>query len=415
MCHLLCLAAIISSWAVQSAATKHENAVSTLLRLHILIVSPKASEPAFRMNKAFQQHVRTAVCSGRVGHHYMTTPEVLSLAPSQNTADAYAAEQWDRLLLFAVGGGSNPDVPALLHASVPLNLSSLLLSAGLISIDEEEGHQLVTQGGFQFLLSDTYTQLWTLLRAYIARAEQQSGGELSSVLGFLLQLGHQSDTCIPLEPLSPTERDFAAHMAQLGALLPFRAGQAVWLRPTRLAVLLAGGGGGISGVAAEDGFVVAETNFRVYAYTSSPVRQAILRLFVRCEVLLPNLFVGTITRDSVIAALDSGVGADQILGYLRQHAHPRIASRSPVVPTVVSDQVRLWQREISRLGAEPAVLYTKFEGADLFTRVAAYADKTRSALVRDDVHKQLVAAASSHESVKAEIKKLKNALNYGKR
>ena len=73
---------------------------------------------------------------------------------------------------------------------------------------------------------------------------------------------------------------------------------------------------------------------QVYAYTTSQLQTAILRLFARCECILPNLFVGVLTRESVVGALSSGLSADQIVGYLRQHAHPHVASRSPVVPEV---------------------------------------------------------------------------------
>lgn len=73
---------------------------------------------------------------------------------------------------------------------------------------------------------------------------------------------------------------------------------------------------------------------RVYAYTSSAVQKAILRLFIKGEVLLPNIFIGSITRQSVMDALDCGTTGEQIISYLRQHAHPRVASRVPVVPGV---------------------------------------------------------------------------------
>ena len=66
----------------------------------------------------------------------------------------------------------------------------------------------------------------------------------------------------------------------------------------------------------------------------SAVQISILRLFVRCDVMLPNLFVGTITRESTTDALGMGIGAEQIVTYLREHAHPRVGSRVPVVPGV---------------------------------------------------------------------------------
>ena len=72
----------------------------------------------------------------------------------------------------------------------------------------------------------------------------------------------------------------------------------------------------------------------MYAYTTSQLQTAILRQFTRCECILPNLFVGVLTRESVVAALASGLSADAIVAYLRQHAHPHVAARTPVVPEV---------------------------------------------------------------------------------
>ncbi len=73
---------------------------------------------------------------------------------------------------------------------------------------------------------------------------------------------------------------------------------------------------------------------QVYAYTSSELQVAILRLFVRAECRLPNLFVGTLTRESVTQALEFGVQADQIVSFLRQHAHPHVLHKVPIVPEV---------------------------------------------------------------------------------
>jgi hypothetical protein len=49
----------------------------------------------------------------------------------------------------------------------------------------------VTQAGFQFLLSDTYHQMWRLLREYISTAERASGEST---------------------PLHPLPRDFAIYI-----------------------------------------------------------------------------------------------------------------------------------------------------------------------------------------------------------
>lgn len=78
----------------------------------------------------------------------------------------------------------------------------------------------------------------------------------------------------------------------------------------------------------------SSSHMQVYGYTTSQLQTAILRLFTRCECILPNLFVGVLTRESVVAALASGLPADAIVAYLRQHAHPHVAARTPVVPEV---------------------------------------------------------------------------------
>mgnify|MGYP003312595120 CR=1 FL=1 len=94
-----------------------------------------------------------------------------------------------------------------------------------------------------------------------------------------------------------------------------------------------------------EGHVVVETNYRVYAYTTSAVEVEILRLFTRPDYKLPNLYVGMVTRESVLAALSGGISAEQIVRYLRQHAHPQ-TRKTPgaAVPTNVCDQIRLWAR-----------------------------------------------------------------------
>lgn len=348
-----------------------------------------------------------------------------------------------------MGGGSPPSSPLHLPGTHPLDIGNILISSGIIAsspqddishLDEATQKHLVTQHGFQFLLADTYSQLWQVLRQYIAHAEEQTGNELSSALGFLMQLGFQGTKPMQFSELTPDHKNIAGHMCQLGILYPFSLGKKpqnddndmdLWLMPTRLAVLVASGSSSSSNLLGvdggiprsmktppmsisviTDGFIIVETNYRVYAYTSSAVRQSILRLFVRCDVLLPNLFVGTIDRNSIVASLENGVTAEQIIKFLRQHAHPRVATRVPVVPSVVSDQIRLWHRELHRLTAEAAVLYKNFEGGDLYRSIVKFAEKMGGLLLKDDAKREIVMVASDHEDVKAQIKLKKKEFGY---
>ena len=104
--------------------------------------------------------------------------------------------------------------------------------------------------------------------------------------------------------------------------------------PTRLATTLTSSSpplptstGGSSGP--HEGFIILETNYRVYAYTGipicvmsskifsyphldNPLQIAVLGLFVSLKYRFPNLVVGSITRESVKEALASGISADQV-------------------------------------------------------------------------------------------------------
>ena len=62
--------------------------------------------------------------------------------------------------------------------------------------------------------------------------------------------------------------------------------------------------------------------------------RGVLDLFVRCEAVLPNLYIGTLTRDTVTSALGHGLAAEDLIRFLDAHAHPRAAQRTLAVPEV---------------------------------------------------------------------------------
>lgn len=72
--------------------------------------------------------------------------------------------------------------------------------------------------------------------------------------------------------------------------------------------------------------------------------------------------VGILTRDSVRQALRGGITAEQIIGYLTQHAHSKMLegeNAQPLPPTVV-DQIRLWENERNRFSFTDGILYSQF-------------------------------------------------------
>lgn len=75
----------------------------------------------------------------------------------------------------------------------------------------------------------------------------------------------------------------------------------------------------------EKGYIIVETNYRVYAYTESKLQISLMALFTELLYRFPSLTVGVITRDSIRQALRGGITARQIISYLEQHAHPRVS------------------------------------------------------------------------------------------
>jgi transcription initiation factor TFIIH subunit 4 len=82
--------------------------------------------------------------------------------------------------------------------------------------------------------------------------------------------------------------------------------------------------------ATAQGFIVLETNYRLYAYTNSPLQIAILNLFVAMKSRFENLVQGVITRDSVRNALSNGISADPIIYFLSSNAHPQMRTNVPL-------------------------------------------------------------------------------------
>jgi transcription initiation factor TFIIH subunit 4 len=75
---------------------------------------------------------------------------------------------------------------------------------------------------------------------------------------------------------------------------------------------------------------------QVYAHTSCPLQRRVLARLMRTDCLLPNLFVGSLTRETFLAALELGISAGDVTAFLQQHAHPQVARRVPSVPEVRS-------------------------------------------------------------------------------
>ena len=155
--------------------------------------------------------------------------------------------------------------------------------------------------------------------------------------------------------------------------------------PTRLATTLTSDAGALpnmnanvasnSGVSGHSkGFIIVETNYRLYAYTQSPLQIAVLALFCRLIVRFPNMVTGKLTKESVQRAISYGITSDQIITYMTAHAHPQMQKKPPVLPPTVVDQIRLWQIEGDRMKATPGFLMKDFGSQAEYEDTYRYAE-----------------------------------------
>ncbi|PAV16108.1 transcription factor Tfb2 [Pyrrhoderma noxium] len=355
------------AWVDKKGRKQYENALSTLARLHII------GNPSQRLNlnPTFKSSFRQVIVGGGT-HRSFGVPasdnEEKRSFVNVDILDTYAVERWETILHYMVSSGTG-QAPARPSQGVLF----LLERSGLMS--GSGGTMKITSLGFQFLLHSPHAQLWDLLLQYLAMAEM----DLVEVIGFLfmlstMELGRGYST----ENLGETQKAMLEDLRDYGLIWQKKAASRRFY-PTRLATTLTSSlpplpsSDGTGGSSQAQGFIILETNYRVYAYTDNPLQTAVLNLFVTLKYRFPNLVVGSVTRESVKKALSNGITADQIIKYLTTHAHPQMRKNNPLIPVTVQDQIRLWELEKNRLKSQEGFLYTSFASQADYEYVLKYA------------------------------------------
>jgi transcription initiation factor TFIIH subunit 4 len=305
---------------------------------------------------------------------------------SITTLDNYAANQFDCILHYMVEpSGSRQPNPGV---------KMLLITSGLMK-QAERGHQpKITQTGFSFILQEGNAQIWVLLIQYLEMCESLQM-EKTEVLHFLLMLGSlELGQAYSTATLTQTQVKVLADLKDYGVVYQ-RKSMPDRFYPTRLATTLTSDVTGLRSAAAsftqalvaagpvaapteaadETGFIIIETNYRVYAYTNNPLSIAILDLFCKLGSRFPNLVTAKLTRASIQRAIANGITADQIIDYLKVHAHPVMRKNVLILPPTVVDQIRLWQIEGERMKTTAGYLFKDFTSAWDFEDTARYAEE----------------------------------------
>jgi len=247
--------------------------------------------------------------------------------------------------------------------------------------------------------------------------------ELDSVevLSFLFMLGSlELGRAYNKNTLTAPQRQMLPFLVDFG-LVYIPPSASSYFFPTRLATTLtsdfsalrsvsAGFDSALSATSSAKGFIIIETNYRLYAYTNSPLQIAVLALFTKLRTRYPNMVAGRVKRSSVARAISHGITSDQIISYLTTHAHPQLVKAAathggPVIPPTVVDQIRLWQIENERMKATPGFLFRDFENQKEYEACVKYADEIGVLTWKSDAKRMFF--VTRHEQLRDYIKSRK--------
>ncbi|XP_013137381.1 PREDICTED: RNA polymerase II transcription factor B subunit 2 isoform X1 [Papilio polytes] len=416
--------AVVASWVSQTHAKEQSKACEALSELSVWQEAPiPGGLPGWILAQSFKKNLKAALLGGGRPWSMSSSLEPDSKARDVAFLDSYALERWECVLHYMVGSTQTEGISA--------DAVRILLHAGLMTRDAEDGSAVITRAGFQFLLLSTAKQVWLFLQHYLHTAEKRSLSA-AECLAFLYQLSFSTlGKDYSTEGMSNNMLVFLQHLREFG-LVYQRKRKAGRFYPTRLALNItcvregsappaappappapgARGAAGAGGAAGARGYIVVETNYRVYAYTQTSLQVALLGLFTELLYRFPNLVVGVVTRESVRQALRGGITADQIIRYLQQHAHPQMlqahSAHSPLptlLPPTVVDQVRLWQAERNRFSYTEGVVYNQFLSQADFALVREYA-RAQSVLVwHSERTRTVIVTRAGHDAVRKYWKK----------
>ncbi|PIA44014.1 hypothetical protein AQUCO_01800227v1 [Aquilegia coerulea] len=389
----------IEEWLLSNGVSKHRVAIDRLVQLRVFReIIDRKKDISYLLNTKFQSNLQKYIVKGGVLPGEPMPSSITVRLPTLEELDAYALEQWECFLLQLISSS---------QAERPTNFSSSMMTIfqrGLLSQRDKEAPRL-TVHGFQFLLMDTNAQLWYIIREYILNSEVR-GVDTADLISFLLELSfHVSGEAYNINTLNEFQRNVIKDLADLGLLKLQQGRKESWFIPTKLVTNLSVTLSDSS--SRKQGFVVVETNFRTYAYSASKLHCEILRLFSRVEYQLPNLIVGAITKESLYNAFENGITADQIISFLQQNAHPRVAEKTPSVPENVTDQIRLWEADLNRVEIVSSNFYEEFPSRDVFESACDYARENGGHLWEDSKRMRLIVKAEIHMQMREYLRRQK--------
>ena len=436
----------LDRWVKSSGKLQFQDAIKSMKSLHLLIPIKGNGPMLINLNQTFRESFKNALTGGKVNNSFGIVMDLENDVVSMDMLDKYSADKWETILHFMVG-------TSLAHIPSQ-NVLNLLKHSKLMEELTATGEYKITNDGFQFLLQEVNSQIWTLLLQYLKMTEMLQMDPVD-VLNFIFMLGAlEFGKPYSTNGLSETQKIMLQDMRDYGLVFQKNSNANVFY-PTRLASMLtsdrksirgASGAmdsvlkhnkedslskGGTVGATGDDnaddigskeqnlpdGALIVETNFKLYSYSNSPLQIAILSLFVHLKSRFSNMVTGQLTRESIRMALLNGITAEQIIAYLETHAHPQMRRLAEgqlekkleldpnckdslqVLPPTVVDQIKLWQLELDRIISFEGSLYSDFENHQEYGLLSSYAQDIGVLIWKDDRKKKFFVSKEGNSQV----------------
>lgn len=420
----------------QAESLKRLRSLNLLKEVKRQIVHPTTKQPAavtfVQLNDVFKQSFKNAIAglppgvspNNDLNLHLndATTPKL-----SVEYLDGWSLDKWERILHFMVGSQtSQVNCPSIVVLRL-LRYSGLMeLESDRVLLESNEEltpnyrpetnkdlsmgvlrSLMITKHGFQFLLQEINSQIWTLLIQYLLMSETKDKNSVD-VLNFIFLLGSlELGQMYPISMLSEIQQQMLFDLSEFGLIYHDKTES--YFYPTRLSTALTSESASFKSASTvmdeeianpSTGTIVIETNFKIYCYTSSPLQIAILNLFVYMKARFANLVTGVVSRESIRSALVNGISAEQILNYLESHAHPGMIKlgqdeytkkhefqssignttaierlKMDILPPTVVDQIKLWQLELDRVHPTKGLLYRDFQNDMEFEKLLNFGEE----------------------------------------
>lgn len=392
----------IASWIPPHEPGRDLGDISVLHRQSVLILmdmsiwreaKDELGNAAIQLNNTFRENFKVATLGGGKPWTMSGTLDPDPHQRDQEFLEKYAMDRWESVLQFLVQ-------PKQGATAISRDAMRTLLHAGLIESDESESPTMqITSSGFQFLLLDTASQVWFFILKYLETVTERGLG-LVECLTFLFKLSYSTlGKDYSMEGMDDKLLTFLQHLREFG-LVYLRKRSSGRFYPTRLAINVTAGENKDHSDVHKHGNLIIETNYRIYAHTTSELQIALLNIFTEIEGRFPDMVVASITRTSVRSALQRGIAAEQIISFLKQHCHPQMYKQQSVVPRTVADQIKLWELERDRLELTEGVLYKDFMSVHDFSLLSNYASSKGVLIYSDEKQRNMVVTKKGHPSIK---------------